>query len=96
MRIAFDFLRDLREGAVYILKASEVVRRGGGGRGHSCSAVRLNEVYEVAREACTVVSRLIWASTRIANWQLFHDLNNLSKKVEASLAFEFDNSNPIK
>jgi len=27
--------------------------------------------------------------------QLFHDLNNLGKKVEAGLAFEFDNSNPV-
>jgi hypothetical protein len=27
--------------------------------------------------------------------QLFHDLNNLTKKIESSLAFQFDNSNPI-
>ncbi len=27
--------------------------------------------------------------------QLFHDLNNLGKKVETSLALQFDNSNPI-
>ena len=27
--------------------------------------------------------------------QLFHDLNNLTKKVEKSLAFQFDSSNPI-
>lgn len=27
--------------------------------------------------------------------QLFHDLNNLAKKVEKSLAFQFDGSNPI-
>lgn len=27
--------------------------------------------------------------------QLFHDLNNLGKKVESSLALEFDNSNPV-
>jgi hypothetical protein len=27
--------------------------------------------------------------------QLFHDLNNLGKKVEASLALQFDNSNPV-
>ena len=27
--------------------------------------------------------------------QLFHDLNNLSRKVEKSLALQFDNSNPV-
>lgn len=27
--------------------------------------------------------------------QLFHDLNNLGKKVESSLALQFDNSNPV-
>jgi hypothetical protein len=27
--------------------------------------------------------------------QLFHDLNNLGKRVEAGLSFEFDNSNPV-
>ena len=39
-------------------------------------------------------SRFIWGS-RHARGQLFHDLNRLGKKVDPSLALQFDSSNPV-
>lgn len=53
------------------------------------------EVYETFRTACTVAVETHLGLDADMERQLFHDLNNLGKKVEASLAFEYDNSNPV-
>jgi len=53
------------------------------------------EIFEVARGTCTVMVEVHLGLNTDQERQLFHDLNNLTKKVEASLAFQFDQSNPV-
>lgn len=52
-------------------------------------------VYEAARTRCKVMVEVHLGLNAEQERQLFHDLNNLTKKIESSLAFQFDNSNPI-
>jgi hypothetical protein len=53
------------------------------------------ECLEVARTFSTVTVEVHLGLGIDEERQLFHDLNNLSKKVEASLALQFDSSNPV-
>jgi hypothetical protein len=53
------------------------------------------DVYEVARTGCRVMVEVHLGLDPDQERQLFHDLNSLGKKVENSLAFAFDSSNPI-
>ncbi len=53
------------------------------------------ELYETARSRCKVMVETHLGLNADQERQLFHDLNNLAKKIESSLAFKFDNSNPI-
>jgi len=53
------------------------------------------ELFEIARTTCSVMAEVHLGLTADQERQLFHDLNNLTKKVEASLAFQFDQSNPV-
>lgn len=46
-------------------------------------------------KACTIAVEVHLGLNIDQERQLFHDLNNLAKKVEKSLAFRFDGSNPI-
>jgi hypothetical protein len=52
-------------------------------------------LFEVARTVCTVMVEVHLGLDVDQERQLFHDLNNLTKKVESSLAFTFDQSNPV-
>lgn len=54
-----------------------------------------SECLEVARGFCTVTVEAHLGLNIDQERQLFHDLNNLGKKVEKSLALQFDSSNPI-
>jgi len=54
-----------------------------------------NKVYEFARSQCSIVVDVHLGLDPTQEQQLFHDLNNLGKKVESSLAFQFDNSNAV-
>lgn len=53
------------------------------------------KVYETSRSLCTVAAEAHLGLDVEQERQLFHDLNNLTKKVEVSLALEFDSSNPV-
>jgi hypothetical protein len=53
------------------------------------------EAYEVASTTCSVMVEVHLGLDAFQERQLFHDLNNLGKKVESSLAFVFDSSNPV-
>lgn len=55
----------------------------------------LQEVQEAASAFATVQIECHLGLDVYQERQLFHDLNNLGKKVEASLALQFDNSNPV-
>ena len=52
-------------------------------------------VYEVSRTVCTVAAEAHLGLNIEQERQLFHDLNNKTKKVEVSLALDFDSSNPV-
>lgn len=94
MRIVFEFLREIRDKRRYPKKQKLYT----GASGEDLSPEELHawhEVYEMARAECTVVVEAHLGLDADSERQLFHDLNNLGKKVGPSLAFEFDNSNPI-
>tara|TARA_B100000315_G_scaffold244162_1_gene268354 strand:+ start:388 stop:1749 length:1362 start_codon:yes stop_codon:yes gene_type:complete len=52
-------------------------------------------VYLSAESFCTIAVEMHWGLSVKQERQLFHDLNNLGKRVEKSLSLEFDNGNPI-
>lgn len=54
-----------------------------------------NETYEAARAYATITVEVHLGLDIDQERQLFHDLNRLGKKVDASLAFQFDGSNPV-
>jgi DndB-like DNA-sulfur modification-associated protein len=54
-----------------------------------------NEAYEAARSYATLTVEVHLGLDIDQERQLFHDLNRLGKKVDASLAFQFDASNPV-
>ncbi len=53
------------------------------------------ECYECARSFATIKVELHLGLDIDQERQLFHDLNNLGKKINVSLAMEFDQGNPI-
>ena len=55
----------------------------------------LQEIQQVANTFATVQIECHLGLDVDQERQLFHDLNNLGKKVESSLALQFDNSNPV-
>lgn len=94
MQLAFDFLKAVlathkySKGSLYPL----------GERGSDVSSDELRVwalIYEAARSRCRVMVEVHLGLTAEQERQLFHDLNNLTKKIESSLAFQFDNSNPV-
>jgi hypothetical protein len=94
MRILFDFLRAL----LTTFKYPKAVLFPGVERGQEASQDELKiwaAVYEAARTRCKVMVEVHLGLSPDQERQLFHDLNNLTKKVESSLAFQFDNSNPV-
>ncbi len=54
-----------------------------------------NEAYDAARSYASLTVEVHLGLDIEQERQLFHDLNRLGKKVDASLAFQFDGSNPI-
>lgn len=54
-----------------------------------------NEAYDAARSYATLTVEVHLGLDIEQERQLFHDLNRLGKKVDASLAFQFDGSNPV-
>ncbi len=54
-----------------------------------------NEAYDAARSFATLTIEVHLGLTIEQERQLFHDLNRLAKKVDSSLAFQFDGSNPV-
>lgn len=54
-----------------------------------------NEAYDAARSYATLTVEVHLGLGIDQERQLFHDLNRLGKKVDASLAFQFDASNPV-
>jgi hypothetical protein len=94
MQYVFEFLDTVRSTQAYPKKGSlfPVVP------GADMTGAELElwqECFEVARTFCTVAVEIHLGLSPDEERQLFHDLNNLGKKVEASLALQFDNSNAV-
>lgn len=93
MKMVFDFLDQVlrtgqypKKGSLYPDTQSEISPQ---------ILAAWQEVYESARSYCTVTAEVHMGLSPEQERQLFHDLNNLGKKVDKNLALKFDNSNPI-
>jgi hypothetical protein len=92
MDLVFTFLEHIRSHGEYPKKT--LFGRAGG----KCSAeerLAWEECYAAGKQYATVTVEIHLGLTPDQERQLFHDLNNLGKKVEASLALQFDSSNPV-
>jgi hypothetical protein len=93
MDLVFEFLDHVRHNQRYPKRNSLMPRESDA---IDFSEMQLwNECYDVARSFCTVAVELHLGLDYSQERQLFHDLNNLGKKVERSLALVFDSSNPV-
>ncbi len=93
MQMVFDYLRALTTSYRYPKRPALYATTG-----ETVPTEELRvwlEIFEVARTLCTVMVEVHLGLNVEQERQLFHDLNNLTKKVEASLAFQFDQSNPV-
>lgn len=93
MKMVFEFLDAVlrtgnypKKGSLYLNGVGEVTPE---------YMAAWQDVSESARSFCTVSAEVHMGLTAEQERQLFHDLNNLGKKVDKNLALKFDNSNPI-
>lgn len=94
MDMVFDFLNGVLATHKYPKKASLFSGNEGGEVGTAELQV-WSECLEVARGFCTVAVEAHLGLNVDQERQLFHDLNNLGKKMEKTLALQFDSSNPV-
>jgi hypothetical protein len=94
LELVFDFLKDIKMNHDYPKRLKLYPVEKGYVMTPEELAVWL-EVFEVARTTCKIMVELHMGLDAFQERQLFHDLNNLGKKIENSLAFAFDSSNPI-
>jgi hypothetical protein len=92
--MVFEFLKEIKKNHDYPkrLKLYPVEK------GQTMPADELEvwmEVFEAARTTSKIMVEVHMGLDAFQERQLFHDLNNLGKKIENSLAFAFDSSNPI-
>lgn len=94
MNLVLEFLRSVVAHRTYPKKGSLYPAD----KGHVITPEELEvwrEVQSIMNQACTVSIEAHIGLDTEAQRQLFHDLNNLGKSVSASMAFDFDNSNPV-
>jgi len=94
MYLVFEFLEQIRKNQLYPRKSTLYPEA----HSEELTAAELavwQECYEAARSFCTIMCEIHLGLVPEQERQLFHDMNNLGKKVEASMALQFDNSNPI-
>ena len=90
----FDFLKEIKKNHDYPKRLKLYPLE----KGQVMSADELDvwmNVYEAARTTSKIMVEVHMGLDAFQERQLFHDLNNLGKKIENSLAFAFDSSNPI-
>lgn len=93
MRMVFDFLENVLRTKTYPKKGSLFASDSTEVKAKEYSAWQA--AFESARAFATVSIEMHIGLTSDQERQLFHDLNNLGKKVDKNLALKFDNSNPI-
>lgn len=96
MQNVIDFLEEVRSDHRYPAKKNPLFPHNREDRHVPTDELAVwSECYEITRTVCSVNIEIHLGLGVIEERQLFHDLNNLSKKVETSLALEFDSSNPV-
>ncbi|QNI32409.1 hypothetical protein H7849_26115 [Alloacidobacterium dinghuense] len=94
LELVFDFLKEIKMSHEYPKRLKLYPLEKGQMMTPDELAVWM-DVYEVARTTCKIMVEVHLGLDAFQERQLFHDLNNLGKKIENSLAFAFDSSNPI-
>jgi hypothetical protein len=89
-----SFLEEVRQKGRYPGKGA-VLFADKGKQVSESEMVVWNEAYDAARSFATLTVEVHLGLDIAQERQLFHDLNRLAKKVDSSLAFLFDGSNPI-
>jgi hypothetical protein len=94
MDMVFEFLNEVRLGRKYPKKPKLYVSLDKGILSPEILSA-WEECDEVARSFCKVAVEIHLGLDPRQEQQLFHDLNNLAKRVEKSLALKFDSANSI-
>ena len=92
--LCIDFLETVRQTGRYPSKGAVLFPEKGRVVTEEEMAI-WNETYDAARSYATLTVEVHLGLSIDQERQLYHDLNRLGKKVDASLAFQFDGSNPI-
>ncbi|HLK06376.1 MAG TPA: DNA sulfur modification protein DndB [Candidatus Angelobacter sp.] len=94
MQLAADFLRTLLGNRRYPIrpKLYEAAHKEPLTKGE---LYVWNELFEIFRSEWTVAIEVHLGLKPDEERQLFHDLNNLGKRVEDGLAYQFDTANPV-
>lgn len=93
MESVFEFLDTVRNKRIYPKKGS--LYQSNQNEVSSEEFALWEECFAVARSFCTVAVEVHLGLTIDQERQLFHDLNRLGKKVDTSLALNFDSSNAV-
>ncbi|MBV8647860.1 DNA sulfur modification protein DndB [Paludibacterium sp.] len=93
LEIVFDFIDHALSTHAYPIK--KTVFPLSGEQVKSDELQLWSECNEIARSECKIAAEVHLGLKPPEERQLFHDLNNLGKKVETSLALEFDRGNPV-
>lgn len=92
--LVMRFLEEVRKTGRYPGKGAVILAK----KGEQVTEAEMlvwNEAYDAARSYATLTVEVHLGLEIPQERQLFHDLNRLGKKVDSSLAFQFDGSNPI-
>ncbi len=94
LELVFSFLKQLQQNRKYP-KAPKLFDADHKADVSAATLAAWDECDDVARGYCGVAVEIHLGLGIKEERQLFHDLNNLSKKMEKSLALRFDSANPI-
>jgi len=92
--LVVQFLKQLRSLGKYPAKSPILFPRKGA-EVTTAEAMVWEEVYAAMRSYATISIEVHLGLSIDQERQLFHDLNQLGKRVDRSLALEFDSSNPV-
>jgi hypothetical protein len=96
MQFVFDFLKAVLNTGKYPRKPALYLPADDERREPTSEELAVwASAFEAARTDCSIVVETHLGLSPDQERQLFHDLNNLTKSVESSLVFQFDNSNPV-
>jgi len=94
MHLVTEFLQEVCLKHIYP-KKNALYPEGAGQEVENADLSIWNEINQVARASTTVMVEIHLGLSPEQERQLFFDLNNYSKKVDSSLAYNFDQANPI-